>query len=191
MGDKNRTKQNILTQAYGLFADKGFNAVTMTDICETTGLSRGGLYRYYGNTAAVFLEIISGFVEGLDAQVVPALRNDVPAPVILEGILNVFQREIMEPKTSLSMAILEFCTSTGSSLLEEYFTAAETVWRRLIDYGIQRGEFFPQDSSATAATVIFAYEGARLAGKVMPTSDQRAAQIVNGIRSLILNREEK
>lgn len=40
-GDK--TKQEIRDKAYQLFAEKGFKEVTMKDICERTGLSRGGL----------------------------------------------------------------------------------------------------------------------------------------------------
>jgi len=31
----------------------------MTDICEQTGLSRGGLYRYYSGTDQIFSEILS------------------------------------------------------------------------------------------------------------------------------------
>lgn len=44
-GDK--TKQEIRDAAYRLFEEKGFKEVTMKDICEQTGLSRGGLYRHY------------------------------------------------------------------------------------------------------------------------------------------------
>ena len=43
MGQKaEKTKERILQQAYRLFAAKGFQAVTMADICRQTGLSRGG-----------------------------------------------------------------------------------------------------------------------------------------------------
>ena len=38
---KERTRQRILVKAYDLFAKKGFNAVTMKDVCEATELSRG------------------------------------------------------------------------------------------------------------------------------------------------------
>ena len=60
MGRKGtETKEAIRRQAYQLFAEKGFKAVTMTDICEKTGLSRGGLYRYYSGTGQIFSEILS------------------------------------------------------------------------------------------------------------------------------------
>lgn len=52
-GDK--TKELICSEAYKLFAEKGFKEVTMKDICEKTGLSRGGLYRHYSSTEEIFL----------------------------------------------------------------------------------------------------------------------------------------
>lgn len=55
MGTKSeQTKERILQEAWKLFAKKGYQAVTMTDICEKTGLSRGGLYRYYAGTGEIF-----------------------------------------------------------------------------------------------------------------------------------------
>ncbi len=35
------TRQHIKTKACQLFAKKGFKEVTMKDICDSTGLSRG------------------------------------------------------------------------------------------------------------------------------------------------------
>ena len=59
MGGKGtKTKEKIRQQARRLFAEKGFQAVTMSDICERTGLSRGGLYRYYSGTGQIFSEIL-------------------------------------------------------------------------------------------------------------------------------------
>ena len=52
------TKRLIKEQAYKLFAIRGFKDVTMKDICEITGLSRGGLYRHYDSTDQIFSEII-------------------------------------------------------------------------------------------------------------------------------------
>lgn len=56
-----KTKQDIREKAYQLFAKKGFKEVTMKDICELTGLSRGGLYRHYESTEQIFLEIVNAF----------------------------------------------------------------------------------------------------------------------------------
>ena len=47
---KDRTRESILDTAYELFARDGFNKITMKDVCEATGMSRGGLYSHFGST---------------------------------------------------------------------------------------------------------------------------------------------
>ena len=42
-----QTRQLILSTAKQLFSQKGYAVVTMKDICDEIGLSRGGLYRHY------------------------------------------------------------------------------------------------------------------------------------------------
>ena len=51
---KERTRETILSVTYELFAREGFNKITMKDICEATGMSRGGLYSHFGSTREVF-----------------------------------------------------------------------------------------------------------------------------------------
>ena len=47
MGKKgDLTKAAIQQKALALFVERGFKDVTMKDICEATGLSRGGLYMH-------------------------------------------------------------------------------------------------------------------------------------------------
>ena len=59
MGNKgSKSKNRILEVSRTLFAKKGFSAVSMQDICTATGLSRGGLYRYFGSTEEIFIAII-------------------------------------------------------------------------------------------------------------------------------------
>lgn len=86
-GDK--TKQEIRDKAYQLFAEKGFKEVTMKDICERTGLSRGGLYRHYESTEQIFLEIVNAFSDQQKNDVCEKIEKRVPAAVILEELLTV------------------------------------------------------------------------------------------------------
>ena len=59
MGAKgDNTKQKIIDAAYELFAKYGYKDVTMKDICEATGLSRGGLYRHFSCTEDILMQIL-------------------------------------------------------------------------------------------------------------------------------------
>ena len=89
-GDK--TKRDILEKAYRLFAEKGFKEVTMKDICELTGLSRGGLYRHYESTEQIFLEIVHTFSDQQKNEIFTKIEQHIPAAVILEELLSKYQK---------------------------------------------------------------------------------------------------
>lgn len=54
----NDSKQHILDVALKLFLQKGFKEVTMRDIVEQTGLSKGAVYYYFESKEVLFLEIV-------------------------------------------------------------------------------------------------------------------------------------
>lgn len=62
----------------------------MTDICEKTGLSRGGLYRYYSGTEQIFSEIISK-----EYVISDRIEKHESAISILEDMLEAIRCEIM------------------------------------------------------------------------------------------------
>ena len=79
MGKKgDKTKTAIRKAALVLFVQKGFKDVTMKDICEAAGLSRGGLYTHYGSTGQVFADIINELMSGLKSQVIRVPLRVVP-----------------------------------------------------------------------------------------------------------------
>ncbi len=51
------TKDTILKKTFQLLLQKGYDAVSISDIQKATGLSRGILYHYFGNKEALFVEV--------------------------------------------------------------------------------------------------------------------------------------
>lgn len=81
MGQKGEeTKAAIRKAALVLFIQKGFKDVTMKDICEATGHSRGGLYMHYGSTKQVFAEIIHEIMSSLENEVAVKIETVYPQP---------------------------------------------------------------------------------------------------------------
>lgn len=102
------TKRLIKEQAYKLFAIRGFKDVTMKDICEITGLSRGGLYRHYDSTDQIFSEIIETFLVAQNNSFKEKMEAKIPAPQILDEILQKYRDEMIDSESSLSIAIYEY-----------------------------------------------------------------------------------
>jgi TetR/AcrR family transcriptional repressor of nem operon len=54
----NNTREHILNVSFGLFLQKSFKEVTMKEIVEETGMSKGAFYHYFESKEQLFLEII-------------------------------------------------------------------------------------------------------------------------------------
>lgn len=61
------TKENILLAALRLFAQNGYEAVSVSDIAGALGVTKGALYKHYANKRAIFESIVAR-MEALDAQ---------------------------------------------------------------------------------------------------------------------------
>lgn len=58
------TKDFILTECLKLFLQKSFKDVTMKEIVEKTGLSKGAFYHYFNSKEHLFMEIIERYFTG-------------------------------------------------------------------------------------------------------------------------------
>lgn len=181
MGNKGaKTRQEIRRQAYCLFAEKGFKAVTMTDICERTGMSRGGVYRYYSGTGQIFSEILSE-----EYVISDRIEKKEKAAVILDDMLKAIRDEIMDKERSLSLAIYEYA-SLGN---EDFFAAvndrAKKRWMSLLEYGMETGEFQPVDAEQISDLILYYYQGLRMWSRVISFDEQAAEHYVKTVKQLL------
>lgn len=74
------TKERILLTALRLFARKGYEAVSVSDIAGELGITKGALYRHYANKRDIFTSILAR-MEQTDAAQAQAhgLPEDTPA----------------------------------------------------------------------------------------------------------------
>ena len=81
------TRKKIRNEASLLFSEKGFSAVTMKDICDRTGLSRGGLYRHYGSTAEIFRDIFTAENGSQKDLITQTIEQDGSAAEVMDLLL--------------------------------------------------------------------------------------------------------
>lgn len=182
MGSKGmKTREKIRQEAYRLFAEKGFQAVTMTDICEKTGLSRGGLYRYYSGTDQIFSEILSE-----EYVISDRIEKKESAGIILEDMLKAIENEIMEKEMSLSLAIYEYANLGNESLFIDIHQKARKRWISLIHYGMETGEFQSVNPEQAADLILFYYQGLRMWSRVIPFEPETAEYYVKTVKQMLL-----
>lgn len=182
MGSKGvKTKEKILQEAYFLFAEKGFKAVTMTDICKKTGLSRGGLYRYYSGTEQIFSEIVVK-----EYMIADRIERHESAIRILEDMLEAIRGEIMDKELSLSLAIYEYANLGNEDFFIMVNENAKKRWMSLLNYGMETGEFQCVDAEQITDLILYYYQGLRMWSRVIPVGKQEAEHYVNIVRQMLL-----
>ncbi|MFD1405172.1 TetR/AcrR family transcriptional regulator [Robinsoniella peoriensis] len=184
------TRRLILKKSYPLFAEKGFKEVTMKDICECTGLSRGGLYRHYDSTSQIFAEILEELLKRQEDEFSEKIKKKESAICILNDVLERYRLEMLDSGNSLSVAIYEFYSLPQSehipnALLEQYLLSKE-MWSRLIQYGIEQQEFKQVDIPAVFDLIVFSYQGVRMYSRLMPLGKDIPDRIVRQIKELLL-----
>ncbi|MEY8392995.1 TetR/AcrR family transcriptional regulator [Lachnospiraceae bacterium 45-W7] len=188
------TRKHIKKYACSLFAEKGFKQVTMKDICEVAKISRGGLYCHYESTRQIFQEIVDEMTSEQDNEIDLRIEQNHSAVAILDDILNKYENEMLDSKSSLSIAIYEYFSipdiaTKKNALYEQYLISANT-WRKLIQYGIDRHEFNEVDISAVFDIIVFSYQGVRMYSKLMPVDKETPFRIIKEVRKILVKKSD-
>lgn len=169
-------KKFIVKKSSELFIQKGFQSVTMSDIVEACKISRGGLYRYFKNTAEIFWEVLNINHEASNFSLKQAIQDEQPAPVILDNFFREQKLELLHPESTLTIAIYEFFflhrNNMKTNVLQQQFEQAEEGLTKLIQYGIDRAEFNPIGPRVIAQNLIMLLEGIRVSGQVMSVKEE-------------------
>ncbi len=182
---KNKTREHILQVSYPLFAEKGFKQITMKDICQVSGMSRGGLYSHFSSTAQIFEEILKQITSSTTLDFQSQIANAVSATDILKKSFKQLEKEMLSPSDSLSLAIFEYSQTVDSALIQKLNKEAEEKWSSLFKYGIKKGEFLAEaDIQALVNTLLFAYQGIRLWQRITPLKSK-------SVKSILINIEKQ
>ncbi len=87
----NDSRQHILKIAVNLFLQKNYREVTMKEIVEKTGLSKGAFYHYFESKEALFREVVEVFLMSAG----DSLYNDIPNNSLSEFI-NVYLERMIQ-----------------------------------------------------------------------------------------------
>ena len=101
-----------------LFRSKGYDAVSLDDLSDATGLSRPTLYRAFGNKLSMYVSAMDAFGSQVAATAVPVLRDRADLEAALAGfydaMLDIYYRD-----SAMAPGCLVFATAPSSSALGE------------------------------------------------------------------------
>ena len=186
-----KTRESILDASYALFAKKGFKQVTMKDVCEATNMSRGGLYSHFSGTDQLFEALLERMSKMSATDFENEIRNGSSAAKILEDALKLMEEEIKHPEESLSIAMYEYAETVDSHMMMQLNRIGEEKWKKLIRYGIDRGEFNDVDVTEIVNLILYSYQGIRMWSRIVPMKPGTFRSITENIKKQLIKGDKK
>lgn len=171
MNKGEQTKELILDTATELFAKQGYLGVTMQNICDHTGLSRGGLYRHFDSCETIFSHIITRMCKTQYLDIQAKLQAQLSPTILVNELFQRYEQELNETHSSLSLAICEYYREAQDEQMKQAHEQARQMWRLLIQYGITQNEFHEVDIETFIDRWLFSYQGLRLWQHMIPIQE--------------------
>jgi AcrR family transcriptional regulator len=164
------TRTHILEAALKRFANHGYKAASIDQICTDAGVSKGAFYHHFPSKQAVFLALFEDWLGTIEAGFEVVRQPTAPETLLqMTGILPAI---FATADTRLPM-FLEFWVQASRD--EAIWQASIAPYRRyqeyfasLVQQGIDEGSFAPVDPQATGQMIVSLAVGLLLQGLIDP-----------------------
>lgn len=183
------TKARIMQAARQLFAQNGYDATGVADICKAAEVSKGAFYHHFPSKQAVFLTQLEEWLAVLDSQMVPLLSGSQTVP---ESLVQ-----------SAAVAGLVFESASGQlPMFLEFWRAAShdpRIWQTtigpfrryqelfagIVKKGIAEGSLRSVDPASASRVIVALALGMILQGVIDPHSAAWGKVTQDGIQFLM------
>jgi len=159
---EDRIRHQILDAAARRFTDYGYGKTTVAEIAKDCGMSSGNVYRYFDSKEAVAIAGVEGKLAEKSATCEVATDTSAPAIEQLRQYLLARLRftHAFNCGGSHLHELVQLITERHHDLIDKYDVRVIGWLAQIIERGIERGEFRPQDvqqsaTSISLATVVF------------------------------------
>jgi TetR/AcrR family transcriptional repressor of nem operon len=173
MGKAERTREFIVEKTAPVFNRKGYAGTSMSDLTETTGLTKGAIYGNFENKDEVALAAFDYNLSKMVQRVKAVQSNDTTALGKLRAYINVYRNGLFNPTLSLGCPIVNAGIEADDThpQLKQKVGDAVGSWHRsisaIIHQGIRSGEMKEDaDVSSFASLMIAMIEGGITVSKI-------------------------
>jgi AcrR family transcriptional regulator len=126
-------RERLYAAMVATVAEKGYEATTVADLVELSGVSRSAFYRHFDDKQACFLAAIEAMVE----PTLKRIGGDESAPAGLERARRAFEaliEMIVDQPAAAKMCVVEIYAAgpEGSALMDRTMQAVEALAKRLL-----------------------------------------------------------
>src|SRR5690554_7750151 len=151
---KEAARDRILAAALQLVSQKGFSAVSVSDVAELAGVATGSVYRHFASKAELFSHVFRSASQREVDQVAQAVSQPGTAGERLQAALTRFGRRALRGKQLAWALIAEPIDPLVDLDRLEYRRRYAKVFEWVIQEGVQNQEFPPQDARVASAALV-------------------------------------
>ncbi len=184
-----KTRARILKAAEACFAEHGYAATGMDELCRRAQVSRGAFYHHFPSKQAVFMALLRQWLAGFETQVAAASETPGGVP---EQLLNMARaaRPAFEASRQEVGLFLEFWSQATRepairAVAARPYHEYQATFARLLAAGVAEGSLAPV-APAVAAKVITALAVGLMAQRLFDPDEADWGQVAeSGIRLLL------
>jgi len=165
VNDVNRelVQARILEAARMVFCKKGFIDVTMTDLINAAGLSRGGFYFYYKSVGEVFLAAVRKHRDSKFSEIRKSVEDNPDFYELMDSYLEKQKVRLLQNDTSMLLALYEYLFTNRKKSdvqfrLEQKNNVLDTI-NTILQLGITQGAIDGEGIDRIAEHFMYTIEG--------------------------------
>jgi len=152
-------REAILAAALDEFTARGYEGARLDDVAKRAGVAKGTIYLYFADKETLFQDLVRSLVHPVLGMLEKMRDVDIPARMLVEGLLNTFVREIYGTRRKDIIRLILNEGSRFPAIAEFYYheviARVLAIVRPIMARAAERGEL-PSDSLARFPQLIIA-----------------------------------
>jgi AcrR family transcriptional regulator len=155
--EKTDKRTSILNAAEKLFASQGYEGTSTRQIATEAGANMSMINYYFGSKEGVFMEIMSNRIKGFSLALTSIQAEDLNQLGKLMMVIDQYTRRILDNISFHKMMHRELSLSQRPEMydkLKQAMSGNLMIIERIINEGIEQGEFRPVDVRMVIASIM-------------------------------------
>lgn len=161
------TREKLLTSAFCEIHRQGFQAASIANILQDTGLTKGALYHHFPTKQALGLAVIEEVIKGrLEGLIFKRLReSEQPVDTLLD-IIATIDKKVPSDFVMLGCPLNNLMQEMSAldEIFQEQLNGVLGIWQKTVEDALKRGQKQGEiradvNCKATALFIVSAWEG--------------------------------
>jgi AcrR family transcriptional regulator len=152
------THTSILEAANRLFAEQGYNATGIAEICALAGISKGAFYYHFPSKQALFMAMLESWLAGLEAGFSDLQQEAANIPDALRSMANMAGQVLQTSDANLPLIIEFWMQAYRDPVIWEATIAPYQryfqFFTNLLEKGVQEGSLRDVEPQTAARTTV-------------------------------------